>query len=287
MSLFPHNAGAVRGRRKPDTEEVERPRKQSRSVGASAGDTLARPVGDGTHDVGGREEQGGGGSAGGVARSSSSSRGGDVGGREEQSMGVGISACKGMVHPNSVGDPGGEEGGRSLSTVTRVPFLSPFEDRAPFKPAEALSDKDESLLKALTHHRTPYAVVETDSPELNIIYASGGCVAGLGMPAESIEGSSLAAVLKKGIQALPADVERLEAAVRAKEVRLRHGLVWLLDSSDFFSRHTAAAAGSTHAFLSNLSFPLCFLVLGVHAYKTAKLSPFVCTRWASRHFDFV
>lgn len=132
-------------------------------------------------------------------------------------MGVGISACKGMVHPNTV-DPSGEEGERSLSTVTRLPFLSAFEDRAPFKPSGTLSDKDESLLKALTHHRTPFAVVETDSPELSILYASGGCVAGLGMPAENIEGSSLAAVLKKGIQALPEDVERLEAAVRAKEV---------------------------------------------------------------------
>eukprot|EP00752_Nemacystus_decipiens_P010966 g9746.t1 len=130
-------------------------------------------------------------------------------------MGVGISACKGMVHPNTV-DPSSEEQ-RSLSTVTRVPFLSAFEDRPPFKPSETLSDKDESLLKALTHHRTPFAVIETDSADLSIIYASGGCVAGLGMPAENIEGSSLAAVLKKGISALPEDVERLEAAVRAKE----------------------------------------------------------------------
>ncbi|CAN0068004.1 unnamed protein product [Pylaiella littoralis] len=128
-------------------------------------------------------------------------------------MGVGMSACKGLVHPH--GDANDTE--RSLSTVTRVPFLSVFEDREPFKPNEAISEKDASLLKALTHHRTPFAVVETDSPELNVVYASGGCVAGMGMPAENIEGSSLAAVLKKGIMAVPEDVEQLEKAVRAKE----------------------------------------------------------------------
>ncbi|CAM9814366.1 unnamed protein product [Scytosiphon promiscuus] len=132
-------------------------------------------------------------------------------------MGVGVSACKGLVHPNSsASDPNsGEE--RELSTVTRLPFLSTFEDRPPFKPSETLSDKDTSLLKALTHHRTPFAVVQTDSPDLNLIYASGGCVAGLGMPAENIEGSSLAGVLKKGIKMQDEDVSRLEAAVRAKE----------------------------------------------------------------------
>lgn len=133
-------------------------------------------------------------------------------------MGVGMSACKGLVHPH--GDPNADDTERSLSTVTRLPFLSVFEDRAPFKPNETLSEKDASLLKALTHHRTPFAVVETDSADLKVIYASGGCVAGMGMPAENIEGSSLGAVLKKGIQMLPEDVQRLEAAVRAKEVRL-------------------------------------------------------------------
>ncbi|CAN0456304.1 unnamed protein product, partial [Ectocarpus sp. 12 AP-2014] len=131
-------------------------------------------------------------------------------------MGVGVSACKGLVHPQAQ-DPTSGESERSLSTVTRLPFLSAFEDRPPFKPGEALSDRDASLLKALTHHRTPFAVVETDSADLNIIYASGGCVAGIGMPAENIEGSSLAGVLKKGIKMLDEDIARLEAAVRAKE----------------------------------------------------------------------
>nr|AML79042.1 putative LOV domain-containing protein [Petalonia fascia] len=132
-------------------------------------------------------------------------------------MGVGVSACKGLVHPNAAAsDPNSDEV-RELSTVTRLPYLSAFEDRPPFKPSETLSDKDSSLLKALTHHRTPFAVVETDSPDLNIIYASGGCVAGLSMPAENIEGSSLAGVLKKGIKMQDEDVSRLEAAVRAKE----------------------------------------------------------------------
>lgn len=194
---------------------VGRSRKRSRREGASAGETLALPVSESStrnNDVGGWEESGG------------SSSG---------SMGVGISACKGMVHPNTV-DPNGEEE-RSLSTVTRLPFLSAFEDRAPFKPSGTLSDKDESLLKALTHHRTPFAVIETDSPELNIIYASGGCVAGLGMPAENIEGSSLEAVLKKGIQALPEDVERLSAAVRAKEVGV---IFWHFFPFIFFSKTT-------------------------------------------------
>ena len=194
--------------RNPDTEEVERPRKRPRSVGTSASETLARP-GEISHSVGGTEHSSG-------------------SGEGSSSMGVGISACKGMVHPGTV-DPSGDQGERSLSTVTRLPFLSAFEDRAPFKPSETLSDKDESLLKALTHHRTPFAVVETDSPELSIIYASGGCVAGLGMPAENIEGSSLAAVLKKGIQALPGDVERLEAAVRAKEVGSQLATAFFVD----------------------------------------------------------
>lgn len=133
-------------------------------------------------------------------------------------MGVGVSTCKGLVHPQAQ-DPTSGEPERSLSTVTPLPFLSAFEDRPPFKPSEALSDRDASLLKALTHHRTPFAVVETDSTDLNIIYASGGCVAGMGMPAENIEGSSLAGVLKKGIKMLDEDIARLEAAVRAKEVR--------------------------------------------------------------------
>lgn len=201
-------------------------------MGASASEILAGPVGERTRNVGG---------------SSSSS--------SAAAMGVGISACKGMVHPGAV-EPSGnsDEGERSLSTVTRLPFLSAFEDRAPFKPSEALSDRDESLLKALTHHRTPFAVVETDSPELNLMYASGGCVAGLGMPAENIEGSSLAAVLKKGIKALPEDVERLEAAVRAKEVcfiiffRPQFGQVAV-------SSHTCS--GQAHVTLSLSSLGAC------------------------------
>ncbi|CAM9516219.1 unnamed protein product, partial [Ectocarpus sp. 8 AP-2014] len=146
-------------------------------------------------------------------------------------MGVGVSACKGLVHPQAQ-DPTSGDPERSLSTVTRLPFLSAFEDRPPFKPSEALSDRDASLLKALTHHRTPFAVVETDSTDLNVIYASGGCVAGMGMPAENIEGSSLAGVLKKGIKMLDEDIARLEVAVRAKEpYRFRRAWTCLKPSS--------------------------------------------------------
>ena len=135
-----------------------------------------------------------------------------------QTMGLGSSACKGFMYPQAE-DPEKDTAPRSLSTVTRLPFLSAFEDRPPFVPGQILCERDLSLLKALTHHRTPFAVVETTNSDTRIIYASGGCVAGMGMPVESIEGSSFAAVLKKGIHASQADVDRLEAAIRAKQVR--------------------------------------------------------------------
>nr|AML78433.1 putative LOV domain-containing protein [Saccharina sculpera] len=131
-------------------------------------------------------------------------------------MGVGSSACKGFMYPQAE-DPEKDAAPRSLSTVTRLPFLSAFEDRPDFTPVDILCERDLSLLKALTHHRTPFAVVETTDSDTRIIYASGGCVAGMGMPVESIEGTSFGAVLKKGIHASQADVDRLEAAIRAKQ----------------------------------------------------------------------
>ncbi|CAN0458842.1 unnamed protein product, partial [Scytosiphon promiscuus] len=131
-------------------------------------------------------------------------------------MGVGSSACKGFMYPQAE-DPEKDAAPRSLSTVTRLPFLSAFEDRPDFRPEDILCERDLSLLKALTHHRTPFAVVETTDSDTRILYASGGCVAGMGMPVESIEGTSFGAVLKKGIHASQADVDRLEAAIRAKQ----------------------------------------------------------------------
>lgn len=138
-------------------------------------------------------------------------------------MGVGSSTCKGFMYPQSE-ESEKELPPRSLSTVTRLPFLSAFEDRAPFEPSENLCERDLSLLKALTHHRTPFAVVQTTASDTLIIYASGGCVAGMGMPVESIEGTSFGTVLKKGIHASQADVDRLEAAIRAQQVRIGRGL---------------------------------------------------------------
>lgn len=132
-------------------------------------------------------------------------------------MGVGSSACKGNVHPQS-DDPNVP---RSTSTVTRLPFLPVFEDRPPFVTDKVLCERDSSLLKALTHHRTPFAVVETDTDDLKVMYASGGWVAGMGMAVESIEGTSLAMVLKKGLKATQADQDRLVSALRSKEVSYR------------------------------------------------------------------
>lgn len=133
-------------------------------------------------------------------------------------MGVGASNCKGLIHPG-----GNDQEVRSLSTVDHLPFLAAFEDRQPYQPDRALCEKDSSLLKALTHHRTPFAVIESKSSDLKIVYASGGFVAGVGMPVESIEGTGLAGVLKKGIRASEADVERLVTAIRAMEVGWRWG----------------------------------------------------------------
>lgn len=130
-------------------------------------------------------------------------------------MGVGTSACKGLVSPAA--NDNEETGPRSLSTVTRLPFLPQFEDRPPFKPPMPLSEADSSLLKALTHHRTPFAVVDVKSLELNVVYASGGFVAGMRCPAESIEGTGFAEVLKKGIKPSVTDLERLTAAIQAQE----------------------------------------------------------------------
>lgn len=153
-----------------------------------------------------------------------------------QTMGVGTSTCKGFMYPQAE-DPEKDAAPRSLSTVTRLPFLSAFEDRAPFQPEAILCERDLSLLKALTHHRTPFAVVIETDDDTRIIYASGGCVAGMGMPVESIEGTSFGAVLKKGIHASQADVDRLEAAIRAKQVRSQQTLLppsGMLDERFFF-----------------------------------------------------
>lgn len=144
----------------------------------------------------------------------SESKGGEK--RESGSlMGIGTSACKGLIHPQQ---DDGDESGRSLSTVTRLPFLPVFEDRPPFETTKSLCEKDSSLLKALTHHRTPFAVIDTGTEDLKIDYASGGWVAGMGMPVESIEGTGFASILKKGIKASQVDIDRLEAAVRAQQV---------------------------------------------------------------------
>lgn len=133
-------------------------------------------------------------------------------------MGVGTSACKGVISPAA--NDNEDNGTRSLSTVTRLPFLPQFEDRPPFKPAVTLCQADSSLLKALTHHRTPFAVVDVKSEGLKVVYASGGFVAGMGCPAESIEGTGFAEVLKKGIKPPAVDLERLTAAIESQEVCL-------------------------------------------------------------------
>lgn len=134
-------------------------------------------------------------------------------------MGVGSSACKGLIGPGSNDDSNDADmPPRSLSTVTRLPFLPVFEDRPPFQTKKELCERDSSLLKALTHHRTPFAVIESLSEGLPVIYASGGFVAGMGMPVESIEGTGFAGLLKKGISASQSDVDRLSAAIQAQEV---------------------------------------------------------------------
>lgn len=130
-------------------------------------------------------------------------------------MGVGTSACKG----SQTDEQSGDSPPRSLSTVNRIPFLSTFEDRPPFTTQKPLCDRDVSLLKALTHHRTPFAVIDTATPDLMVVYASGGFVAGMGMSAESIEGTGFAGVTKKGLKASEADLERLKAAIGSSEVR--------------------------------------------------------------------
>lgn len=153
-----------------------------------------------------------------------------------ETMGVGSSTCKGFMYPASE-ESDKELPPRSLSTVTRLPFLSAFEDRAPFQTSDNLCERDLSLLKALTHHRTPFAVVETRESDTRIAYASGGCVAGMGMPVESIEGTSLGTVLKKGIQASQADVDRLEAAIRAQQVRVGQSIPVIIPELPRVSSH--------------------------------------------------
>lgn len=133
-------------------------------------------------------------------------------------MGIGTSACKGLMGgDDGKGDPG--EVPRSLSTVTRLPFLPIFEDRPPYQPTAALCEKDMSLLKALTHHRTPFAVVDCDTTR--VIHASGGFVAGMGLSVEDIEGADFEALLKKASKAQGGDIRRLLGAIRKKEVRFQ------------------------------------------------------------------
>lgn len=141
-------------------------------------------------------------------------------------MGVGWSGCKGMTH-NQGDDPHGRKGHgikgvdgmpQPLSTATRHPLLPAFEDREPFKPHHALCERDSSLLKALNHHRTPFAVLDVETSNLLMIYASGGWVAGMRMPVEQIEGTAFAGVLKKGLKAAEADILLLEMSIRAKKV---------------------------------------------------------------------
>nr|AML76365.1 putative LOV domain-containing protein [Ishige okamurae] len=127
-------------------------------------------------------------------------------------MGIGGSACKGLIR-----DDEGDGVERSVSTVTKLPFLPQFEDRPPFRSPSDLADKDVALLKALTHHRTPFAVVDIASDDLKVLYASGGFVAGMGIPVENIEGTGFASLIKKGIKAKPAEIERLTAAITSQE----------------------------------------------------------------------
>lgn len=143
-------------------------------------------------------------------------------------MGNGASSCKGLMNPQQQEDMLKSRKGHGsldadgvpqpLSTATRHPLLPAFEDREPFKPVQALSAGDTSLLKALTHHRTPFAVVDVETSDLRIIYASGGWVAGMRMPVEQIEGTAFSGVLKKGIKAAQEDIELLETAIHEKEV---------------------------------------------------------------------
>lgn len=134
----------------------------------------------------------------------------------EATMGIGTSACKGLLGGNGDKDPSKT---RNLTTVTQLPFLPTFEDRPPFQPPEPLGEKDSSLLKALTHHRTPFAVVDCLSPGLTVLHATGGFVAGMRMSVEDIEGAEFATLLKNGLKASRSDVNRLTSAVKNHEVR--------------------------------------------------------------------
>nr|AML79526.1 putative LOV domain-containing protein [Sargassum thunbergii] len=142
-------------------------------------------------------------------------------------MGNGASSCKGLMNPQQQeimlksrkahGSLDADGVPQPLSTATNDPLLPSFEDREPFKPRQALSAGDASLLKALTHHRTPFAVVDVETSDLRIIYASGGWVAGMRTPVEQIEETAFSTVLKKGIKAAQEDIELLETAIREKE----------------------------------------------------------------------
>nr|AML77775.1 putative LOV domain-containing protein [Dictyopteris undulata] len=132
-------------------------------------------------------------------------------------MGNGTSTCRGLLSGDNSGSGGTDKPSRSLSTVTKLPFLPTFEDRPPFEPSEPLSDKDSSLLKALTHHRTPFAVVDCNSPGLTVVHASGGFVAGMRMPVEEIEQAEFAALLKIGLKASRSDVNKLTGAIKSHE----------------------------------------------------------------------
>ena len=142
-------------------------------------------------------------------------------------MGVGSSGCKGSTPNGQDDDPRSRKGHgmldadgvpRPISTAMRNPLLPAFEDREPFEPSRVLIDRDSSLLKALTHHRTPFAVLNMETGNLEVVYASGGWVAAMLMPVEQIEGTALAGVLKKGIKAAEADIQRLESTIVAREV---------------------------------------------------------------------
>lgn len=172
-------------------------------------------------------------------------------------MGIGTSTCKGLIHPQP---DDGDEANRSLSTVTRLPFLPVFEDRPPFEPVVALCEKDSSLLKALTHHRTPFAVIETATEDLKIVYASGGWVAGMGMPVESIEGTGFASVLKKGIKASQADIDRLDSSVRAQQVSAQPPLVCAACSKHIHTRCGFSLPKTTFILFVSCECVLCFNV---------------------------
>ncbi|CAM9924004.1 unnamed protein product [Choristocarpus tenellus] len=139
-------------------------------------------------------------------------------------MGTSGSTCKGTVNPaESARDltGGGDEGvrGEKRQRVYQQPIPLPkFVERDPFISPISLCERDVSLLKAVTHHRTPFAVVDLSSNDLNIIYVSGGFVAAMGMDAEAMIGKGLEVVLAKGIKAKPNDVAQLTGPLRAHEV---------------------------------------------------------------------